>query len=127
MPRLHQVLRVFKDDLNIVPHVGRHHRRLEVSAAARRVVGHAAQRENSRDAVEISNLERSVGRDEGDAVHCVSQLAVDGCPRVGEPDGSCGVDETVVVGTLRVWPWSTRCQVPPAQKVGNRTTQCVSS
>ena len=80
VPRLHEVLRVFKDDLDIVPHVGRHDRCLEVHAATRWVVGHAAQRENSRNLVEISDLKRSVGRDEGDAVDCVSQLAVDGCP-----------------------------------------------
>lgn len=116
MPRLHKVLSVLKDDLNIFPHVGRHDRCLEVGTATGWVVGHAAQREHTRDVVEIGNLERSVSRDEGDTVDCISQLAVDGCPRVGESDCSCGVDKTVVVRTLRVWPRSTRCQIPPVQR-----------
>lgn len=80
VPRLHEVLCILKDDLNIVPHVGRHDRCLEVSTATGWVVGHAAQRENPWDLVEISNFKRGVSRDEGDAVDCVSQLAVDGCP-----------------------------------------------
>jgi hypothetical protein len=79
-------------------------------------LGHAAQREHPRNVVEISNLERSVSRDEGDTVDCISQLAVDGCPGVGKSDGSCGVDKTIVVRTLRIWPRSTCCQIPPVQR-----------
>lgn len=116
MPGLHDALGVLEYDLDKGAVVRRHNGRVEVDWLARGAVGDAANPEYAGDVEVIGDLQRRVGRDEGDAVHRIALLAVHQPGRAGELDGPGRVDQPVVVRTLRIRPRPARCQVSPVGK-----------
>lgn len=114
MIALNDVLVVLEDDLDKCSEVSLHNRCVLVYATTSGSVRYTSHAENARDFEEIGELQRSVRGNIRYTVNCVSLFAVHLTSWTRKYDSSACIYQTVMVGSLWVWPWTASCQVSPA-------------
>lgn len=86
---------------------------VKVQCPASRPVRDASHAENSSNFEVVRQLEGSVCRDKRHTIHSISLLAIHLTGRIFQHVSLGCVNQSIVVGTLWVWPGSTCCKIGP--------------
>jgi len=119
MPWLHRILPILEHNLHILMEISTHHSSLEVGIASGGRGRDASNIENSGNVEVVSKFQWSVWCNIRYTVDSIPLLAIYVRSRVCKHDGSSRLDQSIVIRSLRVWSWSTCCQVPPGFRSNN--------
>jgi len=110
---LDNVFAVLKHDLNEGSKISTHDWGVKVHGFMRRGIWNASNLENPTNLEVISELQRGISWYEWYTVQCISLLPIHLCCWALQYNCPANVNQTIMVGALRIWPWSTCCQVCP--------------